>query len=197
MESESAYFFFSTVHLKTIQIHFLICYIGFKEKFRAHGEGMIWMKIKAHIDDMFQQIEIHICNMEMNQQVTDLLEDLNRIFGGQLIGIDANGNKCVLSQGSISRFYAEGQKVFAKNEEGSYIILKKLYELEQELDDSVFIRISKSEIINMRKIKRLDMNTIGTIKVMMRDGTETYTSRRNVTRLKQALEKGIMRKEER
>lgn len=153
------------------------------------------MKIKAQINDVFGQLEIHVCNHEMNQQVTELLDDLKRIFGGQLMGIDAKGNKCVLSQGSISRFYAEGQKVFAQNEEGIYIILKKLYELEQELDASVFIRISKSEIINMRKIKRLDMNTIGTIKVMMRDGTETYTSRRNVTRLKQALEKEFMIKE--
>ena len=150
------------------------------------------MKIKARIDDMFEDMEIHVCNKEKNRQVTELLNDLNRIFGCQLMGIDRNGNKCVLTQGSISRFFAQGQKVLAKNEEGTYVIGKKLYELEQELDDSVFIRISKSEIINMRKIKRLDMNTTGTIKVIMRDGTETYTSRRNVTRLKQALEKGFM-----
>lgn len=71
-----------------------------------------------------------------------------------------------------------------------------MYELEEELEESVFIRISKAEIINIRKIKRVDMNTIGTIKVIMRDGTETYTSRRNVTRLKKALEKGIVLKEE-
>ncbi len=149
------------------------------------------MKIKTRIDSVFQQLEIHICNHEMNQQVKELQEDLNRIFGGQLIGTDENGNRCVLSQGSISRFFAEGQKVFAQNEEGIYSVSKKMYELEEELDDSVFVRISKSEIINIRKIKRVDMNTIGTIKVIMRDGTETYTSRRNVTRLKKALEKGI------
>ena len=149
------------------------------------------MKIKTRIDSVFQQLEIHICNHEMNQQVKEVQEDVNRIFGGQLIGTDENGNRCVLSQGSISRFFAEGQKVFAQNEEGIYSVSKKMYELEEELDDSVFVRISKSEIINIRKIKRVDMNTIGTIKVIMRDGTETYTSRRNVTRLKKALEKGI------
>lgn len=155
------------------------------------------MRIKPQIDHVFQQMEIHVCNKEMNQQVTELLDDLNRIFGGQLIGTDTKGNRCVLSQGNISRFYAQKQKVFAQNNEGIYSISKKLYELEQELDDSVFIRISKSEIINIRKIRRVDMDTIGTIKVMMRDGTETYTSRRNVTRLKRALEKGIVVKEDR
>ena len=154
------------------------------------------MKIKAQIDSCFKQPEIHVCNKEMSSQVKELMEDLNRIFGGQLTGTDVNGNKCVLAKGNISRFYAEGQKVFAQNDDGSYSISKKLYELEEELEDSVFIRISKAEIINIRKIKRVDMNTIGTIKVIMRDGTETYTSRRNVTRLKKALEKGIVLKEE-
>lgn len=49
----------------------------------------------------------------------------------------------------------------------------------------------KKEIINIRKIERVDMNMAGTIKVIMRDGTQTFTSRRNVTRLKEALEQSI------
>lgn len=50
------------------------------------------MKIKARIHEAFEQMEIHVCNYEMNQQVTELMDDLNRMFGGQLIGIDEKGN---------------------------------------------------------------------------------------------------------
>lgn len=149
------------------------------------------MKIKARIHEAFEQMEIHVCNYEMNQQVTELMDDLNRMFGGQLIGIDEKGNKCILSKGKISRFYTEGTKVYARNENEVYAIPQKLYELEQQLENCGFLRISKSEIINIRKIERVDMNMAGTIKVIMRDGTQTFTSRRNVTRLKDALEQSV------
>lgn len=145
------------------------------------------MEIKARIDKVFKQLEIHVCNKEMNEEVSELLEELKKTFSKQLMGTDEKGNRCILAPGKISRFYAQGQKVFAQDEEGVYSVSKKLYELEESMDASIFIRISKSEIINIRKIKRLDMSVTGTIKVIMLDGTETYTSRRNVTRLKKAL----------
>jgi len=68
-----------------------------------------------------------------------------------------------------------------------YSIQEKLYELEERLDEGQFFRISKSEIVNLKKIKRLDLSITGTIKVILSDGTESYTSRRNVTKLKQIL----------
>lgn len=145
------------------------------------------MKIKARIDEIFKQLEIHVCNHEMNEEVKELVEELNRTFAKQLVGTDERGNRCILFPGKVSRFYAQGQKVFAQDEQGIYSVSKKLYELEADLESSAFLRISKGEIINIRKIKRLDMSTVGTIKVIMQDGTETYTSRRNVTRLKKAL----------
>lgn len=150
------------------------------------------MKIKAQIDPKYEDLEIHICNREMNQQVSKMLEELNHIFADQLIGIDEKGERCILAPGMFHRFYAQGSKVFAQGEEGTYVIPKKLYELENELAASEFLRISKSEIINIRKIRRVDMNMVGTIKVIMIDETETYASRRNVTRLKKALEKKLL-----
>ena len=46
-------------------------------------------------------------------------------------------------------------------------IHEKLYELENSLDNMRFIRISKSEIVNLREIKKLDMDMVGTIKVIL------------------------------
>ena len=87
----------------------------------------------------------------------------------------------------VLRFYTENQKVMVQDAAGVYSVQEKLYELEERLDATQFFRISKSEIVNLKKIKRLDMSLTGTIKVILSDGTETYTSRRNVTRLKQCL----------
>ena len=145
------------------------------------------MKIKTQIDPQYKQPEIHVCNHEMTPRVSELVEQLNRIFSDQFMGTDERGNRCMLSVEKICRIYASGQKVFAQIAGNTYSISKKLYELEKELDAALFIRISKSEIINIHKIKKLDMSMAGTIKVIMEDGTESYTSRRNVARLKKAL----------
>lgn len=73
--------------------------------------------------------------------------------------------------------------------DGRYVVQKKLYELETELGDANFIRISKSEIVNIHKIKSLDLSITGTIRLVMKTGYETYVSRRNVSKIKEKLTK--------
>ena len=145
------------------------------------------MLIKEYIDKRFSQIEIHVCNQELNQQVKDLIKDLNGMVNGVIHGTDSRGDKCVLELHDILRFYADGQKVMAQGITESYSVSEKLYELERQLDERQFIRISKAEIVNIRKIKKLDISHTGTIKVVLVDETETYTSRRNVSKLKSVL----------
>ncbi len=146
------------------------------------------MRIKIVIDEKYKEPEIHVCHKEADMTVSKIVADLKCLYEKQLVARDSRGNKCILVAGEVSRIFAQKQKVYAVAENQTYELPRKLYELEKELDPATFIRISKSEIINMHKIKMLDMNTMGTIKVIMQEGTETYTSRRNVTRLKKALE---------
>ena len=61
------------------------------------------------------------------------------------------------------------------------------WKIEEEYEKLCFVRISKSEIVNYKKIKSLDMSLTGTIKVIMKNGYETYSSRRNVSKLKELL----------
>ncbi|MBQ3514338.1 MAG: LytTR family transcriptional regulator [Lachnospiraceae bacterium] len=145
------------------------------------------MKIKACIDKAFKTMEIHVCNNEMNQEVSALVKELDQWMNDSIVGTDERGEKCVLTLNGMICFYAEGQKVFAEDERGVYSISNKLYELEEMLEDTRFIRISKSEIVNLKKIKKLDLSLTGTIKIILFNGRETYTSRRNVGRLKKAL----------
>lgn len=63
----------------------------------------------------------------------------------------------------------------------------RLYELEERLDSAKFIRISHSEIVNLKMVKHFDLSLSGTICVALLDGTELYASRRYVSKLKQVL----------
>lgn len=145
------------------------------------------MRVRARIDKSFETMEIQVCSNELTSQVKQLVEDISAFVNEDISGTDFRGEQVRLPIKDILRFYTENQKVMAQDANGVYSIQEKLYELEERLDSGQFFRISKSEIVNLKKIKRLDMSITGTIKVIFSDGTETYTSRRNVTKLKQCL----------
>ena len=72
-------------------------------------------------------------------------------------------------------------------EEGEYVLRLRLYEVEQRLNPHQFVRISNSEIINLKKIDYFDLSFTGTICVKLRGGTVTYISRRYVSKVKTIL----------
>ena len=145
------------------------------------------MKVRARIDKSFEIPEIQVCNKELTLQVQQLVEDISAFVNEGIVVTDFRGEKIMLPIRDILRIYTENQRVMVQDAKGIYSTQEKLYELEERLDEGQFFRISKSEIVNLKKIKRLDLNITGTIKVILSDGTETYTSRRNVTKLKQIL----------
>ncbi len=145
------------------------------------------MKIKTEINSKYSEIELHICHNEINDEVKNISSELHMMYDKSFIGTDERGNRLVLRPGEIVAFYSEGQRVIALGEKERYIISSKLYELEEELIKTYFMRISKSEIVNIRKIRSLDMSISGTIRIIMKNGHETYVSRRNVSKLKERL----------
>ena len=65
-------------------------------------------------------------------------------------------------------------------------IIKRLSD-EQPLDSKTFVRISSSDIINLKKVKSFDLSFVGTICITLSNGTVTYVSRRSVAKIKQLL----------
>ena len=144
------------------------------------------MRIKTLIHKDYEEMEIHVCNHEKTPLVAEVAKQIDRMFNLTFNGTDENGTRVILAD-DVIRFYSLNQKVFVQDKTGPAGISFKLYELEEMLDESQFFRISKSEIVNLKKIKRLDMSMSGTIKVFFSDDSFSYTSRRNVSRLKQVL----------
>ena len=153
------------------------------------GSVLRLMQIKTIIDKKYKETEIHVLKDSLDDEVRNVVRELHGIFDETLTGTDERGNKCVLRPLDIVSFYAEGQRVFAIDDSERYSVSSKLYELEEKYGKSGFVRISKSEVVNFKKIKSLDMSFTGTIKVIMKNGYETYTSRRNVAKIKEILMK--------
>ena len=145
------------------------------------------MQVEINLDDSCTEPKIVIYTASMSEDVQTIVHTLTDsplqiLFGKQ-------GEKIQpLIQENLIRVYAAGGKVFAVTDSGEYTLRQRLYELENRLPPSQFVRISNSEIINLKKVDHFDLNFAGTICVKLSDGSTTYVPRRYVSKLKKRLE---------
>ena len=103
----------------------------------------------------------------------------------------------LLSQRDIIRVYVESRKVRICTDDGTYDSRKNLSGLETVLNTDRFVRISRFEIVNIRKIARFDFSMAGTVHIVFDDGSVTWVARRYVRAIQQALKRIETGKEER
>ena len=124
------------------------------------------MQIEIKLDENCKEPKIIVVTNKMTDEINEIMK---RLSDEQPKMIAASG------------------KVFAETNHGEYTLRLRLYEMEQRLDSNFFVRISNSDIINLRKVKGFDLSFAGTICVTLSNGTVTYVSRRFVAKIKQLL----------
>ena len=71
-------------------------------------------------------------------------------------------------------------------ENGSYCAKQSLQSIEKLLGKS-FLRISRFEIINLKKVRKYDFTVIGTLRIEFKNNMETWASRRYIPLIKERL----------
>ena len=144
------------------------------------------MQIEIKNDSNCKEIKIIILTDKMTDEVNEIVKRLSEEAPQIIAGIKDDRLE-ILDQTNIFRVYSTDKKVFAVTNSGEYIVRMRLYEIEERLDKNNFVRISNSEIINIRKVKNFDLSFTGTICVSLLDGRVTYVSRRYVAKIKLLL----------
>lgn len=146
------------------------------------------MKLNINIDVGSKEPEILITTAHMTEDVNRVVEFVSRLDDSPTILSGIRDDKVeLLDYDAIIRIYAEEGKVFARTEQGLYQIRLRLYEVEERLDNGKFVRISNSEIVNLKKVKSLDLSFVGTICMELSNGEVSYVSRRYVSKIKKVL----------
>ena len=146
------------------------------------------MKLNINIDVVAKEPEILITTAHMTEDVNRVVEFVSRLDDSPTVLSGIRDDKVeLLDYDAIIRFYAEEGKVFARTERGLYQIRLRLYEVEERLDNGKFVRISNSEIVNLKKVKSLDLSFVGTICMELSNGEVSYVSRRYVSKIKKVL----------
>lgn len=131
--------------------------------------------------------EIHTSKLTNNiKKAVDLLE--NDSFDENSVLAVKNGKDIIiLDFEDVYMFRVEDKqvKVFTENKE--YVIKKPLYQIEEGLD-YYFVRISKSTIVNLRKVGRVAPSLKGMMFISLENGLKDNISRKYLPSFKKALD---------
>ncbi|MDE6024015.1 MAG: LytTR family transcriptional regulator [Lachnospiraceae bacterium] len=144
------------------------------------------MKVELEIKPKYNEPEIHICNNKADDNTRKLRRVVLEAVDGSIVAYDGD-NSIFIRHSEIVRIFSSNKNVYVSTDAGEYRIKERLYEMEEKLDGIRYVRISNSEIVNVRKLLKLDTSLAGTIKMYFKNGQETYVSRRYVPKIKKAL----------
>lgn len=144
------------------------------------------MQIEIKIDPLYEEPKVVVLTASMTEEVHSLVGKLSEKSPSVISG-SRDGMITVLEENDLIKVYAGNGKVFAVTDHGEYSIKLRLYEIEKRLDPQRFVRISNSEIVNLKKVKNFDLSFTGTICVELINNTVTYVSRRYVSKIKKIL----------
>ena len=144
------------------------------------------VQVEVRLDSAITEPRVVILTDQITEEVNTILRMLSESEQKLIAGF-RDDTAAVLDEKDILRIYAANGKVFAVLPSGEYTLRMRLYEAEERLKQHNFIRISNSEIINLKKVRNFDLSFTGTVCVVLIDGSKTYASRRYVTRLKGVL----------
>lgn len=143
------------------------------------------MDVKVRIDPAAPGLSVTITAPAMTDEVRALAA---RLSTRDALLMAWGGETAIpLRAEDILRCYGEDKGVKVQTTRGVYGLRERLYELEGSLDRHTFVRISHSEIVNLKKVTALDLSLTGTIRMTLAGDTVCYVSRRYVKKIKEAL----------
>ena len=143
------------------------------------------MKITILAPEPGQEDEIIIRCHHLDEKLLAAIDTL-KTGTGKIPAFSEKGITMLLPK-DIYYFESVDNKVFAYCEKQVYEVRKKLYELESELSATDFLRISKSTIVDLSKIRNLSPGFNGRLEARLRNGERIIISRQYVPALKKKL----------
>ncbi|MBQ9448369.1 MAG: LytTR family transcriptional regulator [Acholeplasmatales bacterium] len=147
------------------------------------------IKLKFVQDDTANDVEIIIRAKEQNEEVEKILKLLGKRNDNNII-CNVLSNEQLVDIKDIIIISKDGRYLSVKTINGQYILNEPLYKIEEKLDKSWFVKISQSEIVNLKYVKKWSLCTGGIIKIELQNDIQSYTSRRYATLIKEILRKG-------
>ncbi len=143
------------------------------------------MKIEIDVDDKYTDTEVIIRTPKITQEIEKMIA-LMRMINMQ-IGVKYNDETYLLDIEKILYIDTVDRKTLVYTEDEIYESDLKLYEIEMELVERDFLRVSKQTIVNLRKVKSLRAEFDRKIRLTLQNGEHMIVSRMYSDELRRKL----------
>jgi two-component system LytT family response regulator len=146
---------------------------------------------RERFESAWRRAKLHILaarNGEMDQRILAILEELKA--GSKYLErlvIKSGGRVFFLDTDDIDWIEAEGNYVSVHTGKKSHLLRETISSLEAQLDPKKFLRIHRSSIVKIDRIKELQPWFHGEYRVILLDGTQLTLSRNYRENLQEAL----------
>lgn len=143
--------------------------------------------MKVSVEKVFREEEeqVILACMEMTSDFQDIKEYV--LAKGEKLVVYQEKNQMLLSLSEILYIEAVGERVFAYTKTEVYEIKLRLYEVEERISDSCFIRCSKSVLLNIRNVLSLRPALNGRFLATMTNREEVMISRQYAKAVKKVI----------
>lgn len=114
-------------------------------------------------------------------------EDDEGINENSILAVKKGSDIVLLDFEDIFMIRVEDKQTKVFTEDKDYLIKKPLYQIEENLDSN-FVRVSKTTIVNLRKIKRVAPSLKGMMFIELKNGLKDNISRKYLSDFKNALD---------
>lgn len=136
------------------------------------------MRVECNIDAACTDPHTVLYLRQMTPAVAEAVSILEK-EGADLLPLTAvkDGKTYFLEPGSLELIRTEGREVICYDKlKNRYRLDRPLYEMERCLGEA-FVRVSKSAIVNIRRISHVSAGFNGSLELVMKNGMEDYISR--------------------
>ena len=145
------------------------------------------MKVNLFVSRDIEEPYADIHTNELTDNITKAMSILESDDSNEMLAVKRGSDIALLEFSEIFMFRVEDKQVNVYTENQEYIIKKPLYQVEETLT-SDFVRISKTTIVNLKKIKRVAPSLKGMMFIDLKNGLKDNISRKYLPEFKRALD---------
>ncbi|WP_294008068.1 LytTR family DNA-binding domain-containing protein [Methanobrevibacter gottschalkii] len=145
------------------------------------------MKVNLFVSRDIEEPYADIHTNELTDNITKAMSILESDDSNEMLAVKRGSDIALLEFSEIFMFRVEDKQVNVYTENQEYIIKKPLYQVEETLT-SDFVRISKTTIVNLKKIKRVAPSLKGMMFIELKNGLKDNISRKYLPEFKRALD---------
>lgn len=145
------------------------------------------MRVNLFVSRDVEEPYADIHTNELTENITKAMSILESDDSNDMLAVKKGSDIALLEFSDVYMFRVENKQVKVYTEGSEYLVKKPLYQVEESLG-SDFVRISKTTIVNLKKIERVAPSLKGMMFIQLKNGLKDNISRKYLPDFKQALD---------